>query len=36
MVEIKIKGETYLIDFNAKKLVDKNGQKDIKKGAKHW
>ena len=27
MVEIKIKGETYLIDFNAKKLVDKNGSK---------
>lgn len=27
MVEIKIKGEIYLIDFNAKKLVDKNGSK---------
>jgi hypothetical protein len=27
MVEIKIKGQTYLIDFYAKKLVDKDGSK---------
>lgn len=27
MVEIKITGETYLIDFNSKKLLDKNGSK---------
>lgn len=27
MVEIKLNGETYLIDFNAKKLVDQNGSK---------
>lgn len=26
MVEIKIQGETYLIDFNTKKLLGSNGE----------